>query len=299
MKAHLTDLALFKLWLNEKRMISASSIHVYCEAVERFLKTNPDVDNLDDYNNFIITHSIKKRCSHYYSALKAFAEFKLNEANTRNKIIEGMIRPPIRNDIKMERKYLSEEQIFDVINSLQQPKHRVIALIQTLTGVRAGDVLRLKRDNIIPEDYKGKPVLRINILGKGSKRNVIYIHDDVAQEIIMDYITNNYGFEPYYFIELGSMKNRRGSVENEFRLYRMNYHWYWEDLKTALQKNLIDMKDFASHDMRRCFARRCWERWKDLNVLQKILNHSNPATTMRYLQQSGLQNIDYHKEMQS
>lgn len=298
MKSHMMDVALFRIWLNEKRMIAESTIHVYCEAVERFLKGNPDVDKLEDYNNFIIAGSIKKRCYHYYSSLRAFAEFKNNDANTRSKILEGMIRPTIRNDIKQERKYLEEDKIVEVINSLEDPKHRVVALIQTLTGVRAGDILRLKRDNIMPEEYNGKPVLRMNITGKGNKRNVIYIHDEIAQEVIMDYITTVYNHEEYYFLEQGKMKGRGGNIENQFVFYRQNYLRFWQDLKQALQTNHIDMKDFATHDMRRCFARRAWLKWKDIQVLQRLLNHSNPATTMKYLAQSGLQNIDHHYEMQ-
>ena len=297
-KAHITDLAMFKLWLGEKRTLSEGSTHVYCEAVERFLKTDPDIDSIECYNNFIIEHAIKKRCYHYYSALKAFVEYKLVDANTRSRIIDNMIRAQVNNDIKMERKYLTEEEILEVINHIKESKHRVIALIQTLTGVRAGDVLRLKRDNIMPEEYKGRPVLRINITGKGKKRNVIFIHDEVAQEIIMDYITHVYNHADYYFIELGKMKNRQGSIQNEFLLTRMNYVHYWQDLKEALQSCGVAFSDWATHDMRRAFARRVWIKYKDIHVLQGLLHHANPVTTMRYLDQSGLANVDYHFDMQ-
>lgn len=296
---HITDLPLYRNWLLEKRMLAESSISVYCEVIGRFLSTNPDLSSLEVYNTFIIDNAIKKRCYHYFSAIKAFIEFKIEDTSLKNKLIEGLIRPELRSDIKLERKYLTEEQIIEVINSLEDPKHKVIALIQTLTGVRAGDILRLKRDNIMPEEYKGQPVLRINIVGKGKKRNVIFIHDIVAQEIIMEYIANVYNHDDYYFIELGSMKNRKGNTDSEFRLIRMNYLWYWEDLKTALLKEGIDRKDFASHDFRRCFARRAWTRWKDIHVLQGLLNHADASVTLRYLEQSGMKNVDYHYEMQN
>jgi integrase len=297
-KAHITDLSMYRLWLGEKRNLSESSTHVYCEAVERFLKGNPDIDVLEDYNNFIIEHAIKKRCYHYYSALKSFAEYKITDANARARIIDNMIRAEVHNDIKMERKYLEEDEILEVINHLKEAKHRVIAIIQTLTGVRAGDILRLKRDNIMPEEYKGKPVLRINITGKGKKRNVIFIHDEVAQEIILDYITHVFNHDGYYFIELGKMKNRQGDISNEYKLYRMNYSWFWQDLKEALQSCGINFDDWATHDFRRAFARRVWIKYKDIHVLQGLLHHANPAVTMRYLDQSGLANIDYHFDMQ-
>ena len=79
----------------------------------------------------------------------------------------------------------------------------------------------------------------------------------------------------------------------------MNYQWYWADLKQALHKNKISREEFATHDLRRCFARRAWERYKDIYVLKGLLNHVDPKTTLRYLDQSGLKNIDYLREMQS
>jgi integrase len=298
MKAHITDLSLYRLWLGEKRNLSEGSVQVYCEAVECFLKGNPDIDSLEDYNNFIIEHAIKKRCYHYYSALKAFIEYKITDANTRSRITDNMIRAQVNNDIKMERKYLTEDEILEVINHIKEPKHKVIALIQCLTGVRVGDVLRLKRDNIMPEEYKGKPVLRINITGKGKKRNVIFIHDDVAQELIMDYITHVFNHDDYYFIELGKMKNRKGDINSEYRLLRMNYSWFWTDLKEAMQSCGINFSEWSTHDFRRAFARRVWEKYKDIHVLQGLLHHANPTVTLRYLEQSGLKNVDYHYDMQ-
>jgi integrase len=297
-KAHITDVVWFSEFLKEKKNISESTIHLYCEVVTRFIKTNPNIDNLEDYNNFIIKYSIKKRLYSYYSALKMYIEFKITDNNLKNKILESLIKPKMYSGYIYERKYLGEDEILNVINSLQEEKHRIIAIIQTITGVRAGDILRLKRDNIMPEEYNKRPVLRLNIIGKGKKHNVIFIHDEIAQDIIMHYITTHFGFEDYYFIEMGKMKNRQGTFNNQFMMYRMNYMWYWQDLKQALQSNGLNYKDFATHDMRRCFARRVWERYKDIHVLQKLLNHANPSVTLRYLEQSGLQNIDYSYEMQ-
>jgi len=88
-------------------------------------------------------------------------------------------------------------------------------------------------------------------------------------------------------------------MENEYALKKSNYLRYWKDLKYALNVNGIDKEDFATHDFRRCFARKVWEKEKDVYVLQSLLNHTDPKVTLRYLDQSGLKNIDYHKKMQS
>jgi len=293
------DLPFFEEWLKEKRHLKPSSVQVYIQSIKKFLSFNPEIDDIEDYNKFIIDGAIKKRCNHYYSVLKNYIEFKIEDGGLKKRLIDTLVKPPLHHSTKRERRNLTEEQIFNVINSLESKKHRIIALIQSLTGVRAGDVLNLEVGGINPEVYEDEEVLRMNIIGKGGKRNVIYIHDKIAQQVIWDFILKSSNFSNYYFLEKGKMKNRPGTLNDKNRLVRMNYLWYWYDLKQALDAHGINKEDFASHDFRRCFARRVWEKWKDVHILQKILNHANPATTLRYLEQSGLQNIDYHKAMQS
>jgi integrase len=291
------DLYFFEEYLKEKKNLAESSMHVYVKAAQQFLIEQNDVEDVDEYNKFLLNHSIKKRSTHFYSALKAYVEYKVKDPSTRTTIIENMIKPEPPSTLKKERKYLDEEQIVGIINNMTHQKHMIIALIQDLTGVRAGDVFRLKRGNIIPEIYNEEPVLRIVIEGKGNKRNVVYIHDDVVQALVIDFIIKNFLHEEYYFIE-----DKRVSQDDNFkthRIYQANYRKYMRDLKRSMNIVGVSHDDFASHDYRRCYARRVWTKYKDLNVLQGLLNHANPATTLKYLKQSGLKNIDYHREMQN
>lgn len=298
MKWEISDPPLFGQWLEEKRRIAKSTSYCYVHSLRRFLASNPDIENLEDYNNFIVTTCIKKRCIHYFSVMRAYIEFKITDSNLRTRLIEGLVKPKERHDWLRERKHLDEDTIFEVINNLEFKKHRIIALIQSLTGVRAGDLYRLRRGQIVSETYQGNPVLRLNIVGKRQKRNVVFIHDEIAQQIILDYINNVINFDDYYFIEITSFIKKRMDTSNEFKLINLNYLRYWIDLKKALQTVGVAREDFATHDFRRCFARRCWEKYKDVYVLQSVLNHNDPKVTLRYLHQSGLKNIDYHYEMQ-
>lgn len=298
MKSTMYDAILFKIWLEEKRGLSDSSIYVYYQTIRKFLAGNPTLDTLDSYNEFIISEAIKKRNNHYYSILKSFIEYRIDNINLRNKLMTGLIKPKERHDIIRERKHLSEDKLFEIINYLDKEKHRVIAIIQALTGRRAGDILRLKIGGIMPEILNNQNVLRMNILGKGKRRSVVYIFDEIAQEVIMNYITNNPGCGDFYFITKGTMRGREGSLDSDYRMVSMNYKWYWMDLKQALEIANVDKEMFATHDFRRCFARRVWEKFKDIHKLQKALGHSDPRVTLRYLEQSGLQEADIHYEMQ-
>lgn len=298
MKSHITDIPLFKQWLQEKKFLAESSIYTYTKSLEHFLKSNPDIDKLEPYNDFLIKMTIKKRTTHHFSVLKSYIQFKIDDAALKNRLIEGLVRPKFRSDLAQERAYLSEEELIKVINNIQESKHQMIAVIQTFTGLRAGDIFRLKRQDVIPEVYKDKAVMKLVVLGKGKKRNVVYLHNEVIQDMLMDHLTKFKGFDDYAFLELGKYGGRKGNTESENSIIRMNYLWYWQDVKEALQLCHFDKDTFSTHDFRRCFARRVWTKWKDIHILQNILRHADPKTTMRYLDQSGLQNIDYHKEMQ-
>lgn len=285
----------FEEWLREKRNLADSTMSYYVSVITNFLYKYNEV-SLNNINEYIIDHAIRNRQSAVYSILKAFVQYKFKDVGERNQIIENMIRPPIRHSAKQERAYLSEDEIVKVINNLKKPKHKIVGLIQDLTGVRAGDVMRIRRGNIIPEIYDGENVLKIVIYGKGDKRNVVYVHDTIGQELIINYIIKNRHSDDYYFMEFNERNKDKKFRDNS--VFHSNYVSYYRDLKQSLARAGFEHKSFATHDYRRCYARRVWDKFKDLHVLQELLNHENPATTMRYLKHSGLKNIEYHKQMQ-
>ena len=293
------DIIFFEQYLKDKKQMKNSSVYQYTQVLAKFLKRFPDLTTTESYNNFLLDESTKKRNYHYYSVLKAFINFKIDDAILKKKLTDNLLRPRINRNIKAKRRYLTEEQIIDVINHLHDKRHRIIAIIQTLTGVRVSDVMRLKIGDILPDKYQSEPTLRLNIRGKGDKPYVAHILDPIAQDLVMNFITENPSKTGYYFMEYPKfMRTRKDFDEDEDALLRDNYHWIWTDLKTALNSCGILKQEFATHDYRRCFARRAWDKFKDVNVLKNLLNHADISTTMRYLEQSGMANIDYLKEMQ-
>jgi site-specific recombinase XerD len=294
MKAELMDITFFKEYLASKG-IKESSIYTYQMSLEHFLKTNPDIDEIEDYNRFLIDNTIKKRNYHYYYVLKKYIEWKIEDRKIRDKLLEGLVHPIIKQNIKRERKYLEKDKIYEMINYMQHEKHQILAWIQTETGVRAGDILTLKKGSIVSEVYENEAVVKLKIVGKGDKQIVVTIFNKDLQNVLLNYTNSHIGNDgEYYFLE----DNLYHPCETFFMLVRNNYRRYWYDLKQACTSVGMDINDYATHDMRRSFARRIWNRTKDLVVLQKIMNHSDPRTTIRYLNQSGATNIDMYREMQ-
>ena len=297
------DIELFKKYL-ERKGLSEGTVVSYTKSVERFLITKPDLNELESYNDFIIKYAIKKRCSHYASALKEFINFKITDNKIKKPLLNNIIKPKRHKGIIMKRKHLEYEDLQRVINCLQEPKHKIMALIQSATGARIGDILSLKEGSIIPEFYDKKySILKLSMVGKGGRGYDVVIHDEDIFFQLIDYMkyavdSEPRKFENYYFINIGTIKGRKGQIDNLYLMKKMNYEWYWRDLKTALNTAGIDRRLFSTHDFRRCFARRFWMKHKDVHALKNILHHQDASTTLRYLNQSGLENSEYYREMQ-
>jgi len=300
MKADLTDLSMFENTLKTKSRLAESSIYVYVHDAAQFLVTNPDIDVKDCYNDFLEKMTIRKRSVHYRSALIAFINYKFaNNSSLQESLIKGLITPMFRGDYAKDRQHFQLERLIEIVNGLKEEKHKVVALIQMITGVRAGDVFRLTYGKIMPEETKDGDVIRINFTGKGKKLNSVFIYDKALQQKIMEYIQlQSTMYKDYYFIdEPRHMKGRLVPL-TEYTLLRKAYLAYWWDIKDSLLKNGIDPNAFSTHDFRRCFARRAWEMKPDVYRLQRLLNHKDPKVTLRYLERSGLETATFHKEMQ-
>ena len=107
LKAEVLDVEMFKIWLEENKDIAAETINVYVTAVNAFLKTDPDLEDLNDYNRFLIKTTIKKRSYGNYYALKLFIEYKIPSKKDREKLLDHLVKPKIRMDFRNPRKYLS------------------------------------------------------------------------------------------------------------------------------------------------------------------------------------------------
>jgi site-specific recombinase XerC len=294
MKFRLDNIIQFETWLRD-RGLNDSSIYQYVRAAQKFLlHNNPEIDNIEHYNEFILEFSIKKRSLYYYDALKLLIAYAFKDDSTRRRSMQKLLLKPSKvNDSKRTRKFLDDDTRTQVIKLMKDNKHRIIAKLQNEIGVRAGDIFRLKRGSISYEAYGDKAVMRIDFVGKGGKHFVKWIFNETLQNQIELFAQNTMLDTEYYFLERD--KGNRGS--SLITLMRTNYHHYWSDLKQALNLVGVEYKDWATHDFRRAFARTVWDKTKDLVVLKDSLDHSDVNTTLIYLKNSGLQTKDLYYEL--
>ena len=298
-------------WLRDFKGLSLATINKYNTTIKSVISEINDLNNIDEYNWCIVKHTHKNRSNYYYSVIKSYIMFKYrNNIKKRQEFLESLIQPKNFKSIKVQRKYLADDKIIEILNNIEDERFKIITLIQILTAARAGDILRLRRCNINFEEYEKKQTIRLSIYGKGDKLNVVYIFDTVAIGMITDYLSKydtdkeknilfNEFHDDFVFLKYSKLNNNKENYDL-FTIRNYNYFMYWHSINKAIDTSgVVDKKFFSTHDFRRCFARKTWEKYKDVDLLKRVLNHEDASTTLRYLKQSGLQNIDIFKEMQS
>lgn len=296
MKPNSVDAVLFEEYL-DKKGLNVSSIALYRSVITEFIIRDPELEKIDDYNNFLLEHTYKKRSNYYYFAIRSFVKYKIQDLSLKNMIIKNLIKPKIE-DPRRNNLYLTNIKREKVINDLESWKHRIIAKIQNQTAARVGDVLKLKRGSIAFENVDGEAVMKLEFIGKRNKKSIKWIFDKSLQNEIMEFIDENYLDEEYYFVEFTGKGLHRNT--SELNRIRGVYHAYLYDLKKALYKNKVDYTQWSTHDFRRNVSREIWddpELGKDVQLLQQYLAHQNASTTLRYLRHSGMSNKEVSKRI--
>lgn len=130
------------------------------------------------------------------------------------------------------------------------------------TGLRVSDIVKLK-----VRDIKGKENLAIREKKTG-KISRAFINSSLTKEL------NAY----IKFMKLGKNDYLFPSGKHGYHLSTTQVYRF---LKQA--GHMIGRDDITTHTMRRTFGYQFYKQTHDIAMLQKILNHSSPAITRRYI----------------
>lgn len=158
---------------------------------------------------------------------------------------------------------LSQEEVWDVINAPENPKHRLLLLTTYSGGFRASEVLKLKSEHI---DSK-RMLIKIK-KGKGGKDRYTILSDLLLIELRQYY--KEYRPGAFLFSPLGN-KDRPLSYESLHVIFNK-----------ARQKAGI-RKGPTLHCLRHSFATHLLEAGYDIRKIQVLLGHNSLNTTMIYL----------------
>ncbi|MGJ8762329.1 MAG: tyrosine-type recombinase/integrase [Polaribacter sp.] len=266
-----SELKKFKRWLQQKRL-SENTVNTYVEVTAYFLrygllKKNEDysIKLIEQFNyDFIFranrSVSYQNQC---INGIKKFLFFKGIEINLLN--IE---RP------KKEKKLpavLSVAEIKAIFNNLTNLKHKTLLSLLYSGGLRIGEALNLKVDDI------------------DSKRMLIHIKQAKGKK-------DRYTLLSYSFLIL--LREYYLAYKPKVFLFEgQNGHKYsgasaQAVLKKAL-KNTKITKKVTLHTLRHSFATHLLENGTDIRYIQELLGHSSPKTTMIYthVTKTSLKNI--------
>ena len=253
----------FQINLNRKPELMPSSVKTYVKQIREMVDLYGADPSINQMNEFI-ADKCKKRQPQVKYAIKHYLNFRWKPKSVYFELISTKTRPPIR-----KRNYLSRNQAKDIIDSMDNEEHRLIAKMQYFTGARASEIISIKKDYILHEDEFNR--IKIDITGKGGKVDPIYLGDNLWIEL-QPYMLNN---GAYLFLK--NCDNLDGMIlRTKIETY---YKRYYESLKEAGHNIGLDI---ATHDWRRSFAQSIKQSGAGIEDVKRALRHSRLETTERY-----------------
>jgi site-specific recombinase XerD len=156
---------------------------------------------------------------------------------------------------------LSKEGIHKILNALSNIKHRAILMLIYSAGLRVGEVVKLK-----PEDIDSERGL-IHIKGSKGRKDRYTILSQTALKVLREYYNQ---YKPRKWLFEGAKPGRNITVRTVQAIF-----------KKACKKEGIN-KEVSVHSLRHSFATHLLESGVDLRYIQELLGHKNSKTTEIY-----------------
>ena len=160
---------------------------------------------------------------------------------------------------------LTKEQVWDIISSPKNVKHRLMLMTAYSAGLRASEVIALK-----PEHIESNRMLIKIVDGKGNKDRYTLLSVKLLKEL-RDYYKK---YHPQSYLFPSTFSKRK----EEPLCYESLRSIYEEARKKAGIKNGKGL-----HTLRHSFATHLLEAGYDIRKIQVLMGHTRLSTTMIYL----------------
>lgn len=167
---------------------------------------------------------------------------------------------------------ITQDECIAIFNQIINPKHKMVIMLAYGTGLRRGELVSLKWEDVLFDEYK------IHVRsGKGKKDRMVMLPYSIVAALLSYrelYKSSYYVFEGQYRGEPYSA----GSIANV--------------MKRAVRAAGVEKKATV-HTLRHAFATHLLEAGTDLRFIQALLGHSSIKTTTLYthLTQKGVDKI--------
>jgi len=220
-------------------------------------KIPEEISNRDivDFNyEFIIKNRLS--ASYQNQLINALKNFYKNIYN-RNLVLEEIERPRRRSPLP---KVLSVEKVKEIINSIENCKHKIMISLIYSAGLRRSELQNLRKRDIDLE----RSIIVVNN-AKGNKDRIVPLAKNLVP-LLYKYWANRQ-FTGYLFEGVNGGKYSSTSIHKVFQ--------------RAKEKAGVTVK-CGVHVLRHSFATHLHERGVDIRIIQELLGHKSTRTTEIY-----------------
>lgn len=168
---------------------------------------------------------------------------------------------PIPKKEKKLPNILSEDEVVKILNVVDNRKHRAILFLIYSAGLRVGEVVRLKL-----EDIDSKRMLIHVKQGKGRKDRYTLL-SEIALQMLRKYVSIE---KPEDWVFPGGKNNNHITERSVQKIF------------SKVCKKAKIRKHVTVHSLRHSFATHLLERGTDLRFIQELLGHQSSKTTEIY-----------------
>jgi site-specific recombinase XerD len=200
-------------------------------------------------------------------------------------VIQEVLPPEIMNPkVRMQEpdalpKAIPDEDIKSLFAVVTRVRDRALLLLLYRTGMRIGELLQVKVDDIILADQ----TILLYVGSKNYEGREVYYSSD-AEQALKDWLRTRDRTKRYLFY---------GRSDKP-----LSYVSAWTVMRKALERAGLSEKGYSLHNLRHTFATEMINHGMRVEVLQQILGHHDIEMTMRYARLSN-QRIeeDYYRAM--
>lgn len=252
------SLSKFKKYL-EKKQFRTSTIRQYTRIVNLYTSGKLNIENTSYGWRHIV-----------YYALKNYYEFKRDKA--LKEFIDSI--PKYETPPKYEKPPLTVREwqlLFEHAKEKDEP-YRAVILTMLYSGLRIGDIGRIRRDKLIEAENIGQIYIELK---RGKWKNYPY---EAIREFLNPLIWFNSEWE--YVWQLF------GKTENTY------YFQIYNRLREWAEEVGINRAKINPHLLRKTFATMLLMKTQNIEAVRQLLCHANIQTTQRYVSKLPQEYID-------
>ena len=185
------------------------------------------------------------------STISSFYRFLYTQGAVTANPLTGIDRPRIK---QQDVKYLKHNQVLRLLDSIDDPRDKLIVRTIYATGVRVSELCNMNIEDIDFDEHT------IRIRGKGDKMRTVFIDDDTRADILK-FIGNR--IEGPVFVGQQGKNISSRAIQHIFKNYAPS--------------------GITPHKIRHSYASELYKRSKNLRVVQENLGHTSIKTTEIYL----------------